>query len=1038
VLLVILLAPTNLLLCRSQLVAESTYATPLSTNATSYGDIMQYPWAQAGGDEGRTGSNNGPAPEKADVLWKVATSANSIVSVFNGKAFATSGTTVMAFDALTGASLYNSTAPGTDSAAGVEAISKLDETYFLTNGNGGMTVRRIADGQLVWNMSTPNANRNPGSGTYFGGHYSTSMKMYFNHAYDIVKHQAQIVAVDVSNPAVPQTQPTWIWACDMASEILCSGEGRLYLGTTEGEVYALNATGQRVWQSPTWGGLVQQAAMYYEHKLYTSAVTWQMTCFDGATGQKIWQTQKGIRAFTAYHGACGAGMIFDATDDVDPYGSIGAWDAATGVRLWKQPAYFNIHYDTMAYADGKVYGIKCDRAAGTVTAGLTMPGISTTCWDAYTGTELWNLPDISFTYPSVAYGNLYGISGGYLYCIGGNPKDWNYGFVGNINQPRVAVGQQGPADISTPRWVYHTDGDVFSSPAVVGGKVYVGSADKNLYCLDAYTGQQLWNFTIGHYLRSSPAVTGGRVYIGPDDGYIYAIDANTGAQIWKTSAGGFFPTLLDVNEADARSSPIVVGSSLYVGALDNKLYCLNLDGTVQWTYTTGGPIYGSPGYYNNIVYITSTDGYLYAVNAYGGSLAWKSAFTLNLDVGMPAFSEHYNIGSPTIINGVLYVGGGVQYGIALYSDSWYAARGQSTPSSNGIRMFAFNASTGASVWNQSRAGNTQPIYYPCVFNGNIYAPEFFEVTSMSATKPNSTGTVNPVPDFSQTGRRAGNRTWSTWVGYQIQGSLTYADDLTGAKIYVGSDIGSIYVLNASSGKTYSVFTAGGNVPCSPTVWEGKLYIGTTEGKLYCFDDSPTVDFNLYATASKGGEMWNNETITIAGQLTSNPMMKEWDYSSLSYQSVTSQYHPGLPNASIQVSLTKPDGSTVTLNATTGTDGKFSISYIPTEIGQWGWVSYYEGKRTTGLQYNSAYSQWNQINVAQAPFEATPEPTATPTPTPEITVTPTPTEVPTATPTAAPVSGTVETAYLIIAVVVIIVVIAVAAFVAKKRKKKPKA
>lgn len=1034
-----LLVSSTVSLAKSDFVRESTFAKPLSTT-TNYGDIMQYEWDQGGGDEGRSATNTGPAPERANVLWQTRTSGSGVVTVFNGKAFVASGTTVYVYDALTGTSLYNSTAPGTPSITNAEGVYKLDNTYFLTQGGSGITVRNIATGALVWNMSTPNPNRQPGSGTYFGGHYSTSMKMYFNHAYDQSKRQAQIVAVDLSNPAIPQTQPCWIYATEMGSEILCSGDGLLFLGTTEAEVTAINASGIRVWQEPTLGGLAQQAAMFYNHKLYTSSVSWQITCFDGATGVKQWQTEKGIRAFSAYHGACGAGMIFEATDDIDPYGTIGAWDAETGVRLWKQPAYFNIHYATLAYADGKVYGIKCDRAVDTATAGLVMPGISTTCWDAYTGTELFNMPDINFVYPSVAYGNLYGTSGGYLYCIGGEPRDWTQGFIGTVENPRVAVGQQGPKDISSPKWMFQTNGDVFSSPAVVDGKVYVGSADKNLYCLNAFTGQKVWNFTIGYYLRSSPAVAGGKVFTGADDGYFYCVDANTGTQVWKTFGGGLFPNLLDVNEADARSSPVIVSDRMYCGALDGKVYCLNVaSGNTLWTYSTGSPIFGSPGYSNGMVYITSTDGYLYAFDANTGVLTWKSAFTLNLDIGIPEFCQHYNIGSPTIANGVLYVGGGVQYGSAIYPDSYYAARGQSTPSSNGIRMFAFNASTGQSIWNQSRAGNTQPIYYPCYVNGLIYAPEFFEVTAMSATKPNSTGTVYPVPDFSYTGRRAGNRTMAAWVGYQIQGSVGYADDLTGAKVYVGSDIGSIYCFNATSGKTYSVYTAGGNVACSPTVWDGKMYVGTTEGILYCFDDSPVVDFSMYATANKGAEMWNNETLTIAGQLTSNPNMMVWDYNSHTYLPEPSEFHPGLRNTIVQIALTKPDGSSVQLNATTDASGKFAISYVPSEVGPWGWVAYYEGKRTTGLTYNEAYSEFNQVDVAAAPVAPTPEPTAEPTPTPTSTPTPTPSPVitPTPTPSPATISGTsAASLYLAAAVIVAIALVAVA-YVFAKRKKKPK-
>lgn len=58
----------------------------------------------------------------------------------------------------------------------------------------------------------------------------------------------------------------------------------------------------------------------------------------------------------------------------------------------------------------------------------------------------------------------------------------------------------------------------------------------------------------------------------------------------------------------------------------------------------GGQITGSPGFYNGVVYIGSSDGYLYAFNATNGSLVWQ------YQTGGPIAS------SPRIIDGVVYVG----------------------------------------------------------------------------------------------------------------------------------------------------------------------------------------------------------------------------------------------------------------------------------------------------------------------------------------------------------------------------------------------
>jgi len=236
---------------------------------------------------------------------------------------------------------------------------------------------------------------------------------------------------------------------------------------------------------------------------------------------------------------------------------------------------------------------------------------------------------------------------------------------------------------------------------------------------------------------------------------------------------------------------------------------------------------------------------------------------------------------------------------------------------------------------------------------------------MDAENPNTTGTVEP-PDFSYSNRKNGLREWASWLGYQIQGSMAYADDPTGAKIYAGSDIGSMYVLNAADGTAFSVFTVGGNVPASPAIWEGKMYCGCTDGKMYCFDDSPIVDFSLYSTSDKGTTMWNNETITMAGRLTSNPTMSVWSYGtenvSGTYIREPSDYHPGLPNATIKLSLTTPGGDDVPLTATTDNSGYFSFSYSPTEVGEWGWVVYYDGMRRLGITYNGDYGEWNAFSV----------------------------------------------------------------------------
>jgi hypothetical protein len=148
--------------------------------------------------------------------------------------------------------------------------------------------------------------------------------------------------------------------------------------------------------------------------------------------------------------------------------------------------------------------------------------------------------------------------------------------------------------------------------------------------------------------------------------------------------------------------------------------------------------------------------------------------------------------------------------------------------------------------------------------------------------------------------------------------------------------------------------------------------------------------------------------------------------------------PGLPGATVEILLTKPDMSSVSLTAVTDNAGYFTIDTGLTDVGTWSWLAYFEGKNSTSLTYNQAYSDWHEINVVATPGQTSPteQPTETqqPTVSAEPTVTVAPTENPTVTSTPTENSGIpMEYIYAIVAVIVV-VVIAIAAYTLTKRKK----
>ncbi len=62
-----------------------------------------------------------------------------------------------------------------------------------------------------------------------------------------------------------------------------------------------------------------------------------------------------------------------------------------------------------------------------------------------------------------------------------------------------------------------------SSPAVAGGRVYVGSNDGRLYVLDAASGARLQAFEAGDAITASPAIGSGRLVFGTTAGTLYCL-----------------------------------------------------------------------------------------------------------------------------------------------------------------------------------------------------------------------------------------------------------------------------------------------------------------------------------------------------------------------------------------------------------------------------------------------------------------------------------------------------------------------------------
>ncbi len=367
-------------------------------------------------------------------------------------------------------------------------------------------------------------------------------------------------------------------------------------------------------------------------------------------------------------------------------------------------------------------------------------------------------------------------------------SDTWYMWRGNAEHSSAAAS--GPSNL-TLAWNYTTDGSVISSPSIVDGIVYVGSQDTHLYALGASNGSLIWKFKTQDYIVSSPAVAGGKVFTGGDDGYVYCLDARTGEFLWKTFVNG--DVEYTYGSLVLKSSPAVVGGIVYVGSLDGYFYALDADtGNIVWSYNTNGYILSSPAVSDGAVYFTSEipgTGMLYKLDATTGNLLWS----------LPIEYEHQftggteMIGSPSIAAGMVFVPADLR------------------------TYYGVNVQTGEVVWTFREPDAAEFIVScPLYVDGDLYIINKYSITTLNA----ATGQIN----------------WSFFTGDELYTSLSYA----AGKIYLMTSQRHIFILDAvDKGTKLANYTTPSGSWSSPSLYDGKLYIGNHDWNVYCFSENVT-------------------------------------------------------------------------------------------------------------------------------------------------------------------------------------------------------
>ncbi len=184
------------------------------------------------------------------------------------------------------------------------------------------------------------------------------------------------------------------------------------------------------------------------------------------------------------------------------------------------------------------------------------------------------------------------------------------------------------------QWSYPTGNAIYSSPAVSNNRLVMGSGDGNIYCLSADKGELIWQFKTQAAVLGCPLIDHNIVYIGGSDHHFRALDLNTGKELWNFNG-------LD---GPVVSTPVLYKNTIIFGAWDRNLYALDAtNGKMVWKWNNGStvrnysPAACIPVIKDDVIYIVAPDRYLTAIDLPTGITLWRSnESTVRESIGISA------------------------------------------------------------------------------------------------------------------------------------------------------------------------------------------------------------------------------------------------------------------------------------------------------------------------------------------------------------------------------------------------------------------
>ncbi|VGO13950.1 Serine/threonine-protein kinase AfsK [Pontiella desulfatans] len=658
-------------------------------------------------------------------------------------------------------------------------------------------------------------------------------------------------------------------------------------------------TGEVAWKFPTGHSYYAPAAVENGRVYITSpGIRSLMYCLDEVTGDVIWKTeQDGLQMYATPRGASNVEIL---KDQVVMRATSGSWE-------YEEPVKHIFYIDKKTgEIRNQIDANRVDYRRGATSVTATEEVVAY----PYGRVDLKNKPGTTIMQDTVRVKNRNGRGGwalrtgqlfgeividddlvfagtdcGFLYALnlrGGNRMKWKYeagspirttpavdkNIVVTTTESGCLIGLDRSS--GKERWRTQLNSgearafQLFSAPAISDGKIFIGSATKELYCADLESGKLLWRVAASDWIRSKPLVIKNRVYFASLDGTVTALEFNDSGtkQLWSEQAGHheIFSDL-----SGTESGILVSTSELY-------LYSLNPEnGAVQWRHSVvestyedgerrmadivagGGDFQSPPTVSNGKVYVGTPSRFVFAVDAQTGKKIWR--FETSGQVS----------GAPSVYRGRVYFGqqGGNEEMYCVDAETgdpvWSSKVGwvwcTSTPDDERVytgtvdgRIIALDVETGEEVWEYLTNGGVYPA--PAVDDKRVYTGawdgHYFALDKKTGLLDWAYSSFRGAPDS------AAGVLWKGMYICRSSGELCALDANTGEMYWSFKDPrsgpGRMTVMNATPSNS------GDYTFVSATIDHDGAALG---GTLYCLDTATGKELWHY----KGAGGWTGSSCT---------------------------------------------------------------------------------------------------------------------------------------------------------------------------------